>query len=165
MARSTPRYKKIYLSTACITVLTALFSYVRTTMHIKEFYTLPYSVGEIEFDDHRSLVFQASQDISNCRKCICIWVSEHTAAVFDELTYKTTFVWKMTSIIYMNIQNKTFWIPLVISTVSQNPYVLVVGPDCARKIDSHITPTFMNTLCKRYSYNKYIHDSYFFYIN
>ena len=148
-----------------VTVLTALFSYPRATMHIKEFYTTPYSVGEIELDDHGSLVSQAMQEVSNGRKCICIWVSDHTKAIFDELSWEAAFCLEDDlNHVYEYTEQDTADFLNYLDSLTE-PYILVVGPDCARKIDGRITPEFMDTLRERYSYHEYIQDSYLFYIN
>ena len=47
----------------------------------------------------------------------------------------------------------------------QEPYVLVVGADCPRKINSYWTSQFMDTLCTTYPYDEYWQDAYLFYIN
>lgn len=148
-----------------ITVLTALFSYPRITMHIKEFYTLPYVVGEVFFDDYGGLIAQASQEISNGRKCFCIWVNEHAKAAFGELN------WDRAMCLEDDINNsygyteQEFFELLDYFETINDPYILVVGADCARKIDSWITPEFMDTLRNDYLYIEYQQDAYLFYIN
>lgn len=159
-----PVERKSICRLAGITVLTALFSYPRVTMHIKEFYTTPYSVGEIEFDDYGSLVSQASLETANGRKCLCIWVNEPAEAIFDDLIWESSF-WledELNKVVEYTEQDfKDF---LDYYETLQEPYILVVGPDCARKLSGRV-PEFMETLCERYPYTQYIQDSYLFYIN
>lgn len=160
-----PVTKKSIYRLAGVTVLTALFSYPRATMHIKEFYTLPYSVGEITFDDYGSLVNQAAHEISNGKKCISIWVNDHAEAAFNDLDCEVSYC------LEDDLNNQYAYTEqdlLDFLTYLDNltePYILVVAPDCARKISARITPQFMNTLCEQYSYTEYLQDSYLFYIN
>lgn len=160
-----PATRKSIYRFAAITILTALFSYPRITMHIREFYTTPYSVGEIEFDDHGNLIAQAMQDVAGGRKCICIWVSDHTKAIFDELDWETAFCLEddLNNSYEYTEQDATGFLNYLNSLTE--PYILVVGPDCARKIDGRVSPEFMDTLRNQYSYNEYLQDSYLFYIN
>ncbi|MBD5505026.1 MAG: hypothetical protein HDR09_15175 [Lachnospiraceae bacterium] len=148
-----------------VTVLTALFSYPRITMHIKEFYTLPYSVGEVFFDDYGGLLAQASKEISNGRKCFCIWVNEHAEAAFRDLKWDEDICLEDDVNNRYEYTEQDFQELLDYFETVQEPYVLVVGADSARKIDAWITTEFMNTLRAEYSYVEYPQDAYLFYIN
>lgn len=148
-----------------VTVLTVLFSYPRITMHIKEFYTLPYSVGEISFDDYGGLIAQASEEIRNGKKCFCIWANRHVEAAFADLE------WEADICIDDDVNNryeyteKDFDELLDYFRTVQEPYILVLGANSARKIDAWITPEFMDTLRAEYPYKEYMQDAYIFYIN
>lgn len=148
-----------------VTMLTALFSYPRATMHVKEFYTMPYIVGEVFFDDYGSLIRQVSQDISDGRKCFCIWANRHAEAVFSELD------WEADLCLEDDINNRYQYSQLEFRELlefyqdCQEPYVLVVGADCARKIDYWFTTEFMDNLRDNYPYVEYKQDAYLFYIN
>ncbi|MDE7131856.1 MAG: hypothetical protein K2O65_08670 [Lachnospiraceae bacterium] len=148
-----------------VTVLTALFSYPRITMHIKEFYTLPYSVGEVAFDDYGGLVAQASEEISNGRKCFCIWVNTHAEAAFRDLQWDEDICLEDDLNNRYEYTEQDFQELLDYFETLQEPYVLVIGADSARKIDYWITTEFMNTLRAEYSYVEYPQDAYLFYIN
>lgn len=148
-----------------VTVLTALFSYPRITMHIKEFYTLPYSVGEVFFDNYRGLLAQASEEIRNGRKCFCIWVNTHAEAAFRDLQWDEDICLEDDLNNRFEYTEQDFQDLLDHFETLQEPYVLVVGADSARKIDYWITPEFMNTLRAEYSYKEYMQDAYIFYIN
>lgn len=148
-----------------ITILTALFSYPRATMHIKEFYTTPYIVGEVYFDNYGSLISQVSADIASGRKCFCIWANKHAEAVCNQLNWETDFcleddlnhIYEYTEEDFLNL--------LDYFETLQESYVLVVGADCSRKINSYWTRQFIDTLCATYPYDEYLQDAYLFYIN
>lgn len=147
------------------TVLTALFSYPRITMHIKEFYTLPYSVGELSFDDYGSLVSKVSEEISNGKKCFCIWVNTHAEAAFRNLKWDEDICLEDDVNNRYEYTEQDFRELLDYFETLQEPYIIVLGADSARKIDYWITTEFMNTLRAEYPYVEYPQDAYVFYIN
>ena len=135
--------KKSVCRIVFITVLTALFAYPRATMHIKEFYTTPYIVGEVSFDNYGNLISQVSADIASGRKCFCIWANEHAEAVCNQLAWETDFcleddlnhIYEYTEEDFLNL--------IEYFETLQEPYVLVVGADCPRKINSYWTSQFI----------------------
>lgn len=160
-----PAAKKNIVRIVGVAALTSLFSYPRITMHVIEFYKLPYSVGEHSFDNYGGLLAQASQEIQNGRKCFCIWANKHVEAAFAD------FAWDADLCIDDDLNNRNAYTEedfqeiLDYFKTTQEPYVLVVGANSARKIDYWITPDFMNTLRAEYSYVEYPQDAYLFYIN
>lgn len=160
-----PVSKKSVGGIAAVTVLTALFSYPRVTMHIREFYTMPYVVGEVFFDDYDGLVAQAAEEIRGGRKCFCIWVNQHAEAAFHDLEWDEDICLEDDINNRYEYTEQDFLALLDYFETLQEPYIVVVGADSARKIDYWITPEFMNTLRTNYSYVEYQQDAYLFYIN
>lgn len=150
---------------AAVTVLTVLFSYPRATMHIKEFYTMPYVVGEVFFDDYGGLISQVLQETHNGRKVFCIWVNEHAKAAFCEEEWEEGICLEGDLNNRYNHTEQEFMELLDYFRGVEEPYALVIWADSARKIDSWITKEFMNTLGRDYSYVEYPQDAYLFYIN
>lgn len=157
--------KKSVGGMVAITVLTALFSYPRATMHIKEFYTTPYVVGEVFFDDYGSLITQALQETRNGRKCFCIWVNEHAKAAFFEPEWEEVICLEDDMNNRYEYTEQEFLQLLEYFKGVDEPYILIIGADCARKIDYWITTEFMDTLRDEYPYTEYPQDAYLFYIN